>query len=128
MKQLRIRYITPDDAKLLIEWINNTPNNLYDSDVLNYPTLKVLCAYGDRTIAYLPMQQTLFLESLAVNQEASITEKAQAFRDLVKGAEVHASSLLIKEIYFACKDENVLAIAEHHGFERLPWPIVRMKL
>lgn len=128
MHQLKVRYITPDDQKKFIEWVNSTPNNLYDSGVLAYPTLNVLCSYNDSPVAYLPVQQALFLESLAVKQGASPLETGQAFRDLVKGAELHASSIGIKELYFLCKDENVLKVAENHGFERIPWPLVRMKL
>lgn len=128
MKQLKIRYITQEDQKTFLEWVNTTAQNLYDPDILKYPTLKVLCSYNGYPVAYMPFQQTLMLESLAVKPNVSPIETGQAFRDLVKGAELHASGLGIKEIAFLCKDEQVISIAENHGFERLPWPLLRMKL
>jgi len=129
VRQLKVRYITPDDSKKFIEWINNTPANLYDAEVLKYPTLKVVCSYGENgPVAFLPFQRVLMLESLAVNQEAAVIETAQAFRDLVKAAELDASGTQCKEMYFICKDENVLRVAQGHGFERIEFPVVRMRL
>ena len=126
MKQLKIGYMRPEERETFVEWVNKTPGNLYDPGILNYPTLRVLTSYNGEPGAFLPMQQALFLESLAVKEPR--IENAQAFRDLVKGAEQHASSLLIREIYFGCRDESVLKIALNHGFEEVPFKVVRMKL
>ena len=121
----------PESAVELKDWLENTDGNLLDPEVMTYPTLRVIASYGDSgTVAYLPSQQAivLMLESLATNPKAGDLEKGQAFRDLVKGCELLASSFKIKELYFFCKDDAVLKIAEGHGFERLPWTAVRMKL
>lgn len=147
MKQLKIRYITQEDQKTFLEWVNTTAQNLYDPDILKYPTLKVLCSYNGHPVAYMPFQQTLMLESLAVKPNVSPIETGQAFRDLVKGAELHASGLGIKEMYMACKDYRVIKVAEAHGFDILSdkdengktrfdangnvlglWPVLRMRL
>ena len=126
MRQLKIGYIRPEEQQTFIEWVNKTSGNLFDADILKYPTLRVLTSYNGEPVAFLPMQQALFLESLAVKEETM--QNAQAFRDLVKGAEQHASSIGIRELYFLCKDERVIQIAENHGFELVPFPLVRMKL
>lgn len=133
MKQLKIRIGETEDVKTCVDWLNATKGNLYDPGILKYPTLRILCAYSgviaDGTpVAYLPTQRTLFLESLAVNPESPLLDRAQAFRDLVKNSELLASSDGIREIYMLCADENVLNVAEGHGFERVPYPLVRMKL
>jgi hypothetical protein len=128
MNQLKLRVAVPDDEKQIVEWLNQNPQNLFDPDVLKYPTLRVLCAYGDEPVAFLPTQQALFLESLGINPKSSEDDRAQALRDLVKGAELVASASGIKEIYLFGRDERVLAIAEKRGFERIPWPLLRMKL
>jgi len=130
MHQLKLRYLTPEDQPQFLEWVNSTPNNLFDESILKYPTLRVICSYNDNPVAYLPTQQAIVLESLAVKPGASPMETGQAFRDLVKAAELLASSFGIKEIYFICKDPDVVKVAEHHGFEVLPkeWQVVRMKL
>lgn len=129
MKQLKMRIARAEDAKEIGEWLSKTPGNLFDPEILDYPTFRAISAYnGDGNVAHLPSQQTLMLESLAVNPKMPIMEAAQAFRDLVKGQELLASSFGIREIYFLCQDENVLRIAEGHGFERIAFPVVRMKL
>lgn len=128
MKQLKIRFAEPEDVKTCVDWLNATKGNLYDPGILKYPTLRILCAYNGAPVAYLPTQRALFLESLAVNPEAPLLERAQAFRDLVKNSQLLASDGGIKELYMLCEDENVLKVAEGHGFERVPYPLVRMKL
>lgn len=128
MKQLKIKLAGPDDATALVEWLNITKRNLFDPAILKYPTLRTLCSYDGQPIAYLPTQRALFLESLAVNPASSLMERAQAFRDLVKGSELLAASDGIKELYMLCEDEAVLKVAEGHGFERVPYPLVRLKL
>lgn len=127
-EQLKIGYLRDEDQRTFIEWVNSTPGNLWDQDVLKYPTLQVICAYNGRPVAFLPMQQAMMLESLAVSEKAPLLDKAQAFRDLVKAAELTASAKGIRELYFICRDDNVLKIAEGHGFERIVFPLVRMKL
>ena len=128
MEQLKIGYLRTEQQEQFLEWVNATPGNLFDRDILKAPTLSVLCSYNGSPVAYLPMQQALVLESLAVNQAATLMDKGQAFRDLVKGAEQHASSHKIRELYMPCEDERVIRVAENHGFERLKWPVLRMKL
>ncbi len=128
MRQLKVKFAGLEDSEKLIEWLNATKGNLFDAAILKYPTLQTLCSYDGEAIAYLPTQRALFLESLAVNPTASLMDRAQAFRDLVKNSQLVASSYGIKEIYMVCEDETVLKIAEGHGFERIPWPVARMKL
>ena len=127
-EQLKVGYLRDGDQKTFIEWVNSTPNNLWDDAVLKYPTLRIICAYNGAPVAFLPVQQALILESLAVSDIAPLLDKAQAFRDLVKAAELHASAQQMRELYFICKDETVLKLAEGHGFERIEFPIVRLKL
>lgn len=128
MRELKLRVAVPEDTEKIVEWLNANPRNLFDPDILKYPTLRVLCAYNGAPVAFLPTQKALFLESLAVNPQANDLERAEALRDLVKGAQLLASSDGIKEIYLFGEDKTVLDIAEKRGFERLPWPLLRMKL
>lgn len=129
MKQLKVRIARVEDAKEIGEWLMQTPRNLFDPEILNYPTFRAISSYnGDGNVAHLPSQQVLMLESLAVKPGEISLATAQAFRDLVKGQELLASSFGIREIYFVCKDQDVLQVAEGHGFERIDYPVVRMKL
>jgi len=129
MKQLKVRIAGPEDAKQLGDWLCATKGNLFDPDILKAPTLTAVCSYSENgAVAYLPAQNVLVLESLAVKPGAAPIETGQAFRDLVKGMELIASQRQIREIMFMCEDENVIRVAEGHGFERIPYPLLRMKL
>jgi hypothetical protein len=128
MKQLKLRIAVPEDAEQIVDWLNANPANEFDPGILKYPTLQVLCSYNSEPVAYLPTQHALFLESVAMNPEASEADQPQALRDLVKGAELLASKDGVKEIYFLATDPKVLKIAVDHGFQQLPWPLLRLKL
>jgi len=131
MRQLKMRVARPEDAAEIADWIVNTKDNLFDPAILGYPTFRAISSYnGDGNVAHLPSQQgiVLVLESLAVKPEATSMDTGQAFRDLVKGMQLLASSFGIKELMFICKDEGVLKVAEGHGFTRIEFPVVRMRL
>ena len=124
MKNLKIKMGTKDEAKASLAL---TPE--FDPRILDYPTLKIVTTYnGKGFISHLPSQQALVLESVGVNPEATELEKAQAIRYAINGQMLVASSFGLKEIYFIGTDERVISLAEAHGFERLPWPVLRLKL
>lgn len=128
--QLKVGYLRNDqeDQEKFIELVNNSPGNLWDKDILTYPTLSILRSYdGNGRRVYLPVQQVLMLESVAVEQPPA-KGNAEALRDLVKAAQLHASRFGIRELMFISRDERVLKIAEGHGFERIEWPVTRLKL
>ena len=127
MEQLKLKLSTPEEAKEINAWLQQNPS--FDSRILAYPTYRIITSYGEKgNIAHLPSQQVLVLESAATRPEASDAEKAQALRDLVKASQLLASSFGLKEIYFLGSDENVVRLAQERGFEKLPWPVMRMCL
>lgn len=129
MRQLKLRFATPEDAPQIIEWLNANPLNEYDSVICKYPSLHVIASYApDGVICYLPTQKVLVLESLAVNPKASELEKAQALRDLTKAAELLANSEGIREVWFLDGAGGVGEMARSHGFEELPYKVFRLKL
>jgi|SRR5579883_3075021 len=129
MKQLKLRFAGPEDAGTLLEWLEGNPENDFDRDILGYPTLQIVCAYSEQgPVAYLPIQKALVLESTARAPGISEGDSAQALRDFTKAAELMASSQGIREIYFLCKDERLVAMAKSHGYDELPWKTMRMKL
>jgi hypothetical protein len=125
-EQLKLAFLAPEQQTEFVTWVNENSRNAYDPAILGYPTLKVLRSYNSHTIAYLPTHQCLVLESVAMNPHATELEKAQALRDLVKGAELLASSFRLKEIYFIASDEQVKELAERRGFEEVR--CMRLKL
>src|SRR6267142_368965 len=118
MEQLKLRVACPENAKEIGDWLSKTKNNFFDPDILKYPTFRAICSYnGKGNVAYLPSQQVLMLESVALNPSASLLDGGQAFRDLVKGQELLASSFALREIYFIATDAAVKRVAEDHGLE-----------
>lgn len=130
MKQLWVRpYEHEKDCNELSKWLEGTANNLADSAVLAYPSTAILCAHEDRrSIAFMPVQTTVTLESLAINPDATPRETAEALKQLTKTVAFLAQSKQIKEIYFLCADDSTADFALRHGFEEMPHRTLRMKL
>lgn len=136
MKQLKMRYAVEDESKQIVSWITANPNNHFDSSILKYPTLRMLCSYGDEPVCYLPVHKTLMMESIAVNPSASRLDVAQALRDLTKASELIASSESMREIYFIGGHGGVgemAALNGKHSFEKVildgkPAEIYRIRL
>lgn len=131
MKQLRLRWFNKDDkdeVSQLKSWLAANPAGRYDADILTYPTLQVLCSYGDNGAeAYLPVQRALVLETYAPKPDNP--PNVQAIRDLTKAATLIASGHGIREIYFLGGDNGMGELAMRQvGFEKLGIPVYRLKV
>lgn len=124
-----MRVAREEDAKEIAEWLSKTKNNYFDPDILSYQTFRAISSYGaGGNVAHLPSQQGLILESVALNPAAKSLDAGQAFRDLVKGQQLLASSFGIREMYFIATDPTVAKVAVDHGFTTIGWPVLRLKL
>lgn len=129
MKQLKLRFARAEETAQVMEWIKSHPENDFDADIANYPTLQVFCAYSEEGVeGYIPTHNVKVLESTAMRPGVEISTAAQALRDFTKAAELMASSQNIRELYFLCRDEALIAMAKNHGYELMPFQILRMKL
>ncbi len=129
VKQLKLRFARPEESGQVVEWIRGNPENDFDPDILNYPTLQVFCAYSDEGVeAYIPSHNVKVLESTALKPGIEIGVAAQALRDFTKAAELMASTQNIRELYFLCRDDALIAMAKNHGYEEMPFKVLRMKL
>ncbi len=129
MKQLKLRFARAEESKQVMDWIREHPENDFDPDIIDYPTLQVFCAYSDDGVeAYIPTHNVKVLESTALRPGVDIGTAAQALRDFTKAAELMASSQNIRELYFLCRDEALIAMARNHGYEEMPFKVLRMKL
>ena len=131
MKHVFVRPVKkdPQDIKQMFEFQKITEDNLYDAEVLNYPTTFVLCAY-DKTgpLVYVPIQQPLFMESLGIKPGLSEVDTAVALKELTQ-ALVHTAHVNGHgEIYFMCKEESTIEYAKRQCFEEVPWKVLRVKL
>lgn len=102
-------------------------NNL-DAAIFSYPATETLKASNGKPLVYMPIQKTFFLESLAINPEATAMETAAALKALFQVVEFEALSQGHGELYFLCTDEETCAFAEHQGLEKVNLTLYRRRL
>lgn len=131
-----VRPATSDDADNFIKWSVANRGNEFDPEAPQYPDSFTLCAYDlEGPLAYLPVQEPqfspqspLFLESLAVRPGASTREVAVALKELLQACVMIGHMKGTGEIYFLGTNEDTNRFAENTIFEKLPWPVYRLRL
>lgn len=118
MKNYTVRLASPNDAAKLVDWLNSTPNNLFDPEVLKYPNLRVLVVEKDgEPIIFFPYHIVFQGESLALKPGADKKHLAYGFRVLENALLAFADCYGIREMSFDCADESFSKFAECHGWE-----------
>lgn len=125
-----VRPVRPEDRELFVQWTwNNISRNGADPEVISYPTTFVLCAYdGDGPLAFMPIQQPLVLDSIAIRPGADNIKIASALRDLFKACVTQAHLKGAGEILFISDEATIQKFASNQAFEKLPVNIYRAKL
>ena len=124
-----MRLAKPEDALKFAEWSLANPHSGFDPEVPAYPSTVTLCAYDEHgPLAFLPLQQPLFLESLAPRPGATAAEIARALRELTQQAVTLANATGARELYFLGTEDGTNRLAENQLFERMPWPVYRLRL
>lgn len=120
MKDIYPRPAREGDIPLIHEWLQKTPQNLFDPGILLYKrNVRFTCAHNGSPLLFMPIQTVFMLESLAVSPEATELEVAKSIGVLIQKVICDAEEMGINEIYFLCKDEAVNQYAERHGWEIL---------
>lgn len=129
------RLMRQEDIPQVMEWLRRIKDaNLLDEDVLSYDTTNILCMYERNGAAtkepklYVPVQTVYMLESLAPHPNLSPADFSRAIRDAVKAVSFEASRKGVGEIWFGSRDDNVNRLALMHGFEKVEYPLHRMKV
>lgn len=124
-----VRPVTPEDANSFVKWSLNTPNNLFDPDVVKYQRTYTLCAFNEKhNITYMPIQTAYMMEAAAHNPEATELEKSAAFKEIVQAVVTQAFVSGIGEIYFMTGDEETADFATRHVFKEVPYRVFRVKV
>ena len=124
-----VRPAREEDREQFIQWSLNTKNNLLDPDIIKYPTTLVWCAFDENgPIVYVPVQQPLFMESLAINPEASPALVAMALKELTQNLVTQAHLKGSGELYFLCADDETIEYAKRQAFTEMPHRIFRIKV
>lgn len=129
-KHIYVRPARPEDRELFVKWsFDNLHRNGADPAVVGYPTTFLLCAYdSEGPLVFMPVQQPLFLEGIAIRPEADALKVASALRDLLKACVMQAHLKGSGEIYFISDEETIQPFASHHAFQKLPVNVYRLKL
>jgi hypothetical protein len=129
MSDIFVRKAEPRDVPLLAHWMtNNSTVNLVDPAIFSYKHTQVYVAHRDKPIAFLPVQLTMTLESLAFPPDASDLQKAAAIAQLIKTAVFIAREKEIAEIYFYTTDPAIASFALGHKFTELPGRSFRLRI
>jgi hypothetical protein len=129
MDHVWVRKVEKRDVAELGQWLNETPDNLFDPAPFFYPLTTTDVAFKrDKKIGFMPAQQVMMLESLAFNPASTERERAIALSELMKSAIAHARDKQVKEIYFVCKDDSTAEFAKRHLFEELKHRTFRLKI
>ena len=128
MADIYVRKAEQRDIPLLAHWMTNTPNNLVDAAVFRYKNTQVYVAHKEKPVAFLPVQLTMTLESLAFPPDATETQKAAAIAQLIKTAVFIAREKEIAEIFFYTSDPTIAEFAQRHRFKELPHRSFRLRL
>lgn len=129
MRNIFVRPALPKDASSFTDWITNTPLNLFDKDVMDYPSTITLCAAKEEgQIVYVPVQFPAVMESLAINPNADKLSVASAIAKIFDTVVTQCFVQGRGEIYFICKEESTIKFAESRGFEEIKHKVFRIKL
>lgn len=129
MQPIWVRPAEPKDAGLLADWMAKARAiNIFDMDIVNYPSLQVLCAHNSEPLLYMPLQLVVMLESLAPKPGITPREEALALRELAHAVVLLAKQHKVSEVYFLCKDQRVVDFATAHGFQQMPDHVKTLRL
>lgn len=124
-----VRPARADDKEKFVSWSVQTENNLLDPDVANYHSTFVLCAFDSNgPILYVPVQQPLFMDALAINPEASPALVAMALKEVTQALVSQAYIKGSGELYFLCRDEATIEFAKKQAWKEQPWRTFKIKI
>ena len=124
-----VRLAGPQDQENFNKWIQSTPDNMFDPDIVNYPNLRILAVEKEgKVLMYFPFQIVLQGESLALNPAADKKELAYGFRKLDSAIRELSKTYGLREMFFACAEPSFIAFAARHGWNVLKSQYLKSKV
>lgn len=124
-----VRPARPEDSADFLTW--QTSSN-FDPAASLYPDSFTLVAFdAGGVLAFLPVQQPqipMALESIAFHPGLTDRQQASTMRELIQAAVTIGYMKGTGEILFFGDRPETNAFAEKHGFEKIPWPVYRLRL
>jgi hypothetical protein len=130
MKKMTVRDFEEKDSQKYADRLLAIANiNLVDPSVYEYPTCRTLVVEKDGEQKLMnSFHLVIVQEALAPQPDISPKEHALALRALNDYLKKLARMSGVREIMFGCADPRVEKFAVKHGFEKLPFPMFRMKV
>lgn len=127
--KITIRQAEPKDGPKFVEFATNTADNLFDPDIVNYPSLQTLAVDKDgETISYVPFHPVIVVESLAHKPGITPRENAVGLRRAQDTIEEIAKKYGIAEIWWECADPRLIEFAQRHGYRAVTTTVLRKKV
>lgn len=114
---MEARLAKPEEAELAVDWLNSTPENMFDPAVLGYPSTMTLCVANGEPLLFMPLQACFFMDALGKKPEIRKRDMAFALVKMIDAVRRMAVEWKVKEVYFFCKERTVSEQAPHFGFE-----------
>ena len=130
MKHIFVRPAAAKDNRNFLDWSLAGKDNGFDPDVPLYGTTVTWAAFNeDGVVAYLPMQTSLVLESLAAKPGITPLEIATVFREMVQTAVTQCYIKGVGEIMFIATNDETVRFAEGSKvFTRVEYPVFKLKV
>lgn len=114
---MEARLAKPEEAELAVDWLNSTPENMFDPAVLGYPSTMTLCVANGAPLLFMPLQACFFMDALGKQPGIRKRDMAFALVKMIEAVRNLAAATKVKEVYFFCKEKTVSEQAPHFGFE-----------
>lgn len=130
MQTVTIRTAEPKDAKNYSDWLKAASTiNLVDYKVYEYPAINtVVVEKNGEPILMNSFHPVLMMEALAPKPGLSPMDEARALKQLFDGIKNIAAATGVKEIWFGCSDPRMDVFVQRHGFEKVSFPVYRIKV
>jgi hypothetical protein len=108
------------DREPFVQFVFNTPGNLFDQKVMFYPTSNTIAVeLDDVPVFFGPFHAVVMLESLAFAPDLNDRQRAVVLRRFHDGIENACINLKIREIFFVCMDPRVAEFAIGRGYTEI---------
>jgi hypothetical protein len=115
----------------MFQWLEQSlGHQQFDADVLDHKNTTVLVARapGEGPAGFLPIQQPIMMESVALRPDLTQREQALVMSRLAEYAIEECCRRDAAEVYFLCHDPQTERFAQRHHFSRVPLPLYRFNL
>lgn len=127
MNQIFVRPARETDARKFEDWVKTNP--ALDKRIFTYPATFTWAAFNETgVLAFLPVQQTFFMEAMAFHPLCTDPQKALAMKELTHNLVTQAYLKGIGEIYFLGTDHTTNDFAERQGFKRIQIPVYLVRV